>query len=67
MDSQSQLILSHLQSGKPINPIEALNKYGCFRLSARIYDLKKSGYIIRTEIIEENGKDFAQYSLDDDV
>lgn len=67
MDSQSQLILSHLKSGKSINPIEALNKYGCFRLSARIYDLKKSGYVIRTEIIEENGKDFAQYSLGDEV
>lgn len=62
-ESQSQLILSHMQSGQPINPIVALNKYGCFRLSARIYDLKQSWYVIRTEIVERKGKEFAQYSL----
>ena len=41
--SQCEKILVHLQAGKSINPIQALNLYGCFRLGARIYDLKKLG------------------------
>lgn len=41
--SQCEKILIHLQAGKSINPIQALNLYGCFRLGARIYDLKKLG------------------------
>lgn len=41
--SQCEKILIHLQAGKSINPIQALNLYGYFRLGARIYDLKKLG------------------------
>lgn len=64
--SQNDAILQHLQSGKHINPIQALNNYGCFRLGARIYNLKKMGYKIRTRIIiSKGGKHFAQYSLMD--
>lgn len=46
MDSQSARILSHLETGKEISPMEALNMFGCFRLSARIYDLKEAGWPI---------------------
>lgn len=49
-DSQTGLILSHLQSGREINPIEALNKYGCFRLGTVIFNLKQEGYTIHTRI-----------------
>lgn len=64
--SQNAAILKHLQSGKHINPIQALNNYGCFRLGARIYNLKKMGYKIRTRIIVvKSGKHFSQYSLID--
>lgn len=64
MKSQTENILNHLQSGCSITPIEALNKYGCFRLGARIWDLKNAGENIRTEIVRtENGKHFAKYSI----
>ncbi|OTP93786.1 helix-turn-helix domain-containing protein [Gilliamella apicola] len=42
--SQCERILIHLQSGKTINPLQALKLYGCFRLGARIYDLKKGWF-----------------------
>lgn len=49
-DSQMALVLNHLKSGKEINPIEALNKYGCFRLGAVIFDLKKEGHSISSRL-----------------
>ncbi len=61
--SQETLILNHLKRGQSISPIQALNDYGCFRLGARICDLKKKGYNIKTETIHNNHKHFAKYSL----
>jgi hypothetical protein len=57
------MILDYLRSGKSISPLEALEKFGCFRLGGRVYDLKKLGHNITTEIVERNGKRFASYSL----
>lgn len=61
--SQVNLIEQHLKSGKPITPIEALNLYGCFRLGARIWDLKSKGLNIITTMIKDGRKKYAQYSL----
>lgn len=49
-NSQISLVLNHLQSGKEITPLEALNRYGCFRLGAVIFKLKDEGYNITTEL-----------------
>lgn len=57
--TQTQMILGHLKLFKAITPLEALEKYGCLRLGARILDLRDAGHNIRTEIIEvqsRNGK-----------
>jgi hypothetical protein len=62
-NSQCGQILEHLQSGKTITPLEALNMFGCFRLGARCWDLKKTGYDIKTRMAEKNGKRFAEYYL----
>jgi hypothetical protein len=43
MKSQAQLILEALQAGEAITPFDALNRSSCFRLGARIYDLRKQG------------------------
>ena len=61
--SQCDRILIHLQSGKSINPMQSLNLYGCFRLGARIHDLKKDGNFIDTKIIYKNGSKYAEYSM----
>tara|TARA_R100001440_G_scaffold68148_1_gene89588 strand:+ start:750 stop:956 length:207 start_codon:yes stop_codon:yes gene_type:complete len=62
--TQNQKILEYLKSGKKLTPITALNKFGCFRLSARIYNLKEEGHNIITENITRQGKTFAEYSLE---
>jgi hypothetical protein len=63
--TQTDAILAHLEH-KPITPLEALNEYGCFRLGARIYDLKRQGHNISREMIEvgREGKRVAQYRLE---
>ena len=62
--SHETLILNHLTSGKTITAMEALREYGCFRLGARIYDLRKKGFFIASElIILPNKKQVARYTL----
>lgn len=44
--------------------MDALDLFGCFRLGARIADLKKMGYDIVTERVKvEGGKYVARYHL----
>jgi hypothetical protein len=62
-DSQNQKILSWLQSGNTLTPIDALKMFGCFRLSGRIHFLKSKGYDIKSNMVEMNDKKFAEYSL----
>lgn len=62
--TQSAQILEHLRSGQTITPLEALDRYGCFRLGARIYDLKREGHDIRSRMVEGGeGKKVARYLL----
>jgi len=58
MESQNELIRKWLESGKRITPLEALHEFSCFRLSARIYDLRQKGMRIlaRTKPIMAGGK-----------
>lgn len=48
MQTQNDMILSHLRHFGSITPREALDLYGCMRLGARIWDLKHQGFDIRT-------------------
>jgi len=61
--SQANAILEWLMKGKAITPIEALNEFGCFRLSARIYDLRERGYDIRKKEVNTRFKRYASYSM----
>ena len=63
MASQNKRILDYLKSGKKLNPLQALEKFGCFRLSARILDLRQQGNPILTTNVTRKGKTFAEYSL----
>ena len=62
-ETHCRLILKHLSSGKHITQMEALKKFGCMRLGARIFDLKEQGYNIKTTMISKNNKRFAKYQL----
>jgi len=46
--TQAELILNHLQECGFITPLDALNLYGSFRLAARVHELKKQGYPIKS-------------------
>lgn len=59
----SQAILAHLKRGKKITPIEALNRFGCFRLGARIFELRQAGYAINSRMKKVGKKYVAEYSL----
>ena len=61
--TQNQKILAYLKKGKAITPLQALDKFGCFRLSGRILELKEQGHPIKSEMVKVNNKRVAQYSL----
>lgn len=61
--SATQRLEDWILSGKAITPLQALNKFGIFRLGARIYDLRRKGYNIATKMVRRNDKEYAQYKL----
>ena len=61
MKSQCDAILDYLRRGKILTPLDALRLFGCFRLAARIHDLRSQGYTIETEIIELDDSRVACY------
>lgn len=59
---QTEAIKQYLDAGNSITAIEALNKFGCFRLASRIHDLKTEGYVVdKIMVTGENNKRYAQY------
>ena len=63
--SQCSQVLKYLQDGGKITPLQALYSYNCDRLSARINDLRKEGYDIKTKMIKlASGKRVAEYYME---
>jgi len=54
--SQTTQIANYLNKGRKLTPIDALNKFGCFRLAARIADLRNDGMNIKTTIVKLKNK-----------
>jgi hypothetical protein len=63
MKTQNEQIKAYLTKGKSITPLDALNKFGCFRLSARIKNLRDEGLNIVTKYVTKDNKTFASYSV----
>ena len=63
MRSQSERILDYMATGKGITPLTALKRFGCFRLGARVWDLKRAGHRIETRRVNRNGATVAEYRL----
>lgn len=67
--SQNDKILRHIKTHKRgITQLTAFEKYGCLRLSARIADLRRMGYVIKSELVEVKNRDgetchVARYTL----
>lgn len=62
--SQERMILEALKNGESLTPLEALKRFGCLRLGARIWDLKRKGHKVKKNIIKTaSGKRVAQYFI----
>ena len=62
--TQRQQILAYLERGRSITPMDALTRFGCFRLGARIWELKRQGWKIMTRMVKtRDGKHVASYRL----
>jgi hypothetical protein len=63
-DSQNALIKGWLLNGYSLTQLEALTQFGCFRLAARISDLRDKGLNVVTDMVTlDNGKRVARYIL----
>lgn len=60
---QASAILEYLKKGYSLTPLEALQKFGCMRLGARIWDLKHAGHDVHCELVNDNGKHYARYYI----
>ena len=66
--TQAARLLEYLRSHKGITQREAINELGCYRLAARISDLKRDGHHIDREMITVTNRwnekvSVAEYSL----
>lgn len=61
--TQAEAIRAALLGGLELTALDALHKYGCFRLAARIDELREEGLPIETVIEKQGGKRFARYRI----
>jgi hypothetical protein len=62
--NQAAQILSHLEHGRSLTAMDALNLFGCFRLAARVHELRAQGHHIEERVVvTPGGKRVAEYTL----
>jgi hypothetical protein len=62
--SQYDAILAHLRAGNTITGLEALSRFGCARLAARIYDIREDGHQVKSSrVTTSSGKKVSMYYL----
>ena len=61
--SQNEAILEALLSGQRLTALDALERHHCFRLAARIHDLRKQGHDIYEETVCHNAKRYSRYYI----
>ena len=55
MNTQMDWIRGRLERGDALTPIDALRGCGCFRLGARIWDLRREGMGIGKRMVKTGG------------
>ena len=68
--NQSAMILQFMEDYGSITPAQAIEEFGCYRLGARIWDLRHAGHKIKTDTVKRKNRygktvTFAAYSLED--
>jgi hypothetical protein len=68
--TQMHDVLAALKQGRSLTPLEALREFGCFRLGARVHELREAGWPIHRELVHVEGEHgparVARYSLPQD-
>jgi hypothetical protein len=59
--TQCAQIRKVLEKGESLTAQDALNRFGCFRLAARIFDLKQDGMSIDKDMIPAGDTHVAEY------
>ena len=63
--TQAGRILAYLREGNRLTALEALERFQCFRLAARIHELRREGWRIEERTVETpSGKRIAEYSME---
>lgn len=66
--TQYDRIIEYMQKNGSITALQAMLNLGCMRLSSRISELKKQGYNIKSEFVEDKNRygdkvHYKRYSL----
>ena len=61
--SKTQKLLNHMLKGKTINGRQALTRFGIYRLSSVIFNWRKKGFDIETNMITRLGVTYAVYKI----
>ena len=62
--TQTQAIQKYMEDGNSITALDALEKFGCLRLAARIHNIRQNGINVVKEMIGKRGKSYASYRVD---
>jgi hypothetical protein len=63
--TQRWLVQTHLESGRTLTALEALDKYGINRLAARINELRNAGVPVQSRMVTvASGKRVAEYYME---
>lgn len=61
--SQTQQISAYLKKGHSLTAVEALEKFGVFRLAARVKNLRDAGLKVHSVWVQRGEKRFSRYFL----
>lgn len=70
--SQADMILMFMRENGSITPLDAIREFGCLRLGARIYDLRKRGYSISRKLDKSTNRygktvTYARYMIEEEA
>jgi hypothetical protein len=61
--SQNNRILAYMKQGHSLTPLVALRLFGCFRLAARVWELRQIGVKVHRRLVNIRGKRVSVYWL----
>lgn len=62
-EAQCKLVEKDLKAGKKVSTWQAIKDHKITRISARVWDLRQAGMNIITNMVEKEGKRYAEYKL----